>query len=170
MSDSTPTLVLASVWIAVACMPAGLLLRLDRVRWVLWRGVWSLGAASFLVHTVSAYALVYGWSQAVALEETRRQTEAATGFDSGTGLYPNLLFAALWTFDGTRTWLQPRAVRGEVTGPSLMLHGFLTFMLMNGAFVFVVGPQRWFGFIVSILVLSLWVLAWRRRRRKETAP
>lgn len=170
MNDPTPTIVLASVWLAVVCMPAGILLRVDPARCVVWRGLWTLGAVSFLIHTATAYGLVYDWSQTIALEETRRQTAAATGFDSGAGLYLNLVFAALWTVDATRTWLRPRRTCGQITSVALVTHGFLTFMLFNGAFLFVAGGRRWLGLTVSILVFVLWGVALHRHRgRAENA-
>ena len=167
MTDTTPTVVLVSVWLAVACMPAGLVMRLDAARWGVWRIPWTLGAASFLVHTVSAYALVYDWSQAVAIEQTRRQTEAATGFDSGTGLYLNLLVAALWAFDAVTAWRPASRVRRRIARGVLVMHGFFAFMLFNGAFVFVNGPRRWFGLVISILFVALLGVAIRRSFRER---
>ena len=168
MTESTPTVVLASVWFAVACMPAGLLMRLDSGRWLLWRALWTVGAASFLVHTLSAYDLVYGWSHAVAIEETRRQTMATTGFDFGAGIYLNLLFALLWTADVVRAWRRPQGSRGRTTGTTLFIHGFFVFMVFNGTFVFVAGNRRWFGLVLSTaLVGLLWIALQRHRRHQQ---
>lgn len=168
-TEPTPALVLVSVWFAVACMPAGLLMRLAPERWSLLRSVWTIGAAGFLVHTISAYAMVYHWSQTVALEETRRQTAAATGFESGSGLYLNLLFAALWSADAARAWVRPQKIRGQITPTALATHGFFAFMLFNGAFVFVSGPRRWFGLVFSTLVIVLLMVALSRYRARGTS-
>ena len=63
-----------------------------RGAWRRW--LWTLAASLMVVHSVAAFATMYGWSHDVAVAETRRQTRALTGVDSGTGLYVNYTFLA----------------------------------------------------------------------------
>lgn len=77
----------ASIWIALACYPAGpfgLATRsAEGARRA--RALWTLGAAAFFVHAVGAFHFFYDWSHRVAVEETARQVAEVTGRAVGTG-------------------------------------------------------------------------------------
>lgn len=115
---------------------------------MLARLVWSAGVVAMTVHAVSAFAIVYRGSHEVALAETARQTAALTGFDSGSGLYVNYAFLAIWLADAAWWWSSP-AARGRTAGLGWARLGFFLFMFVNGAVIFADGWIRTIG-IVSI--------------------
>lgn len=150
-----------TVWLALtayawAC--AGLLSG-DRSNGI--RIVWSVGCAIFLAHVACAFGFHHGWSHADAYRQTARQTAAMTGMNWGGGLYFNYLFAALWLGDVVWWWLSPssHARRARLVGAAL--HGFLFFLVVNGAVVFVRGPMKAYGLFLCVSLLVLW---WRGRR------
>lgn len=162
--DSTSALVYGSVWLALLCYPAGafgFVTTEDKLR-RLAKWIWSLGCTAFALHALSAYGLVYQWSNAVALRETAKQTEALTGFNSGLGLYLNFLFAVLWCLDAARWWSNPEAYFRRSNRSLLWFHGFFLFMILNGAVIFVSSPRRWLGLTIT---LTGAIFLWRALRR-----
>ena len=85
----------ASVWLALLGYLAGPLAALTGHRRTAWqrtaRSLYTAGLACFLIHVVAAFHFYYGWSPAVALAETARQTFDAVaglmGMDAGRGPY-----------------------------------------------------------------------------------
>jgi hypothetical protein len=161
-------LVQGSIWLSMVCLPAGLLGHLLRrggaaSRWQwLARALWTLGAAAFVVHWLSAFHFEYRWSHEVALSETARLTAelsgrpSLTGWRAGWGLYLNYLFGLLWCADAWWWWMQPTTHARSVRRV-LALHGFFLFMLVNGAVVFASGAVRWLGAGVSLMMLGMMV-------------
>jgi hypothetical protein len=156
-------LVRLSAWLALAVYPAGPFgiastsaAGRRRGRWI-----WTAGCALFLLHLVTAFGFTYRWSHAVALQDTARRTAELTGFDSGFGLYLNYLFAALWIADALWWWAKPASYQARSRGGLLLVHGFFLFMIVNGAVVFVQGPLRFLGGIVT--AVGLWGV-WRAAR------
>ncbi|MEM6795502.1 MAG: hypothetical protein AAF725_16105 [Acidobacteriota bacterium] len=160
--------VIFTVWAALVCYPAGPLGRAVEgpraQRWTL--RVWTAGCLLFWVHVVSAFDVFYGWSHAYALAETARQTRELTGFDSSSGLYLNYLFALAWTIDAWRARRvgERRLGPGDSLGGFLALHGFFLFMIVNGAVVFVPGPRRWLGLVITLAGAA--AVGWAVRRAR----
>lgn len=149
-----------SVWLAIACFPAGALGQ-ALARWGspegtrLARWVWTLGAVAFMVHVAAAFHLVYGWSHSAALQETARQTAELTGWRSGAGLYLNYLFLALWLFEVGWWWVRPAGYARRPPAVALGAQAFQVFMVLNGAVVFGHGPVRWLGSIATLCTLAI---------------
>ncbi|MEM9596559.1 MAG: hypothetical protein AAGD06_19990 [Acidobacteriota bacterium] len=140
-----------SVWGALLCYPAAAVGRGTRrpgvqrqARWV-----WTAGGVLFWIHVASAFAAFYGGSHAVALEVTAQRTLETTGVDSGVGLYLNYAFALLWGIEAAWWWRRPESYLRRPSAVFLCLHGFFLFMLVNGAVIFVPGPRRWLGALVT---------------------
>ncbi len=161
-------IVYGTVWAALACYPAAGLGSAAASPGV-QRGarlIWSLGCFLFWVHVLSAFGAFYRWSHSVALAETAKQTLAATGVSSGSGLYLNYLFALFWAADVAWWWWRPESYRARPLGLFLLLHAFFLFMIVNGAVIFVPGPRRWLGLILTMAgVASVgWAVARQRKR------
>jgi hypothetical protein len=124
---------------------AWILRRIEVARWA-----WIAGAFFFAVHTVSAFQFVFHWSHSEAWMETARRSNAMSGFDSGFGLWLNYLFAMLWLGDAGLLWLAPLRHARLPRWFGLSMHGFLLFMVVNGAIVFAHGPMR----VASIAALG----------------
>ncbi len=152
-----------TVWLALIAYTIGTALwltprRADRslaaARWS-----WTLGCALFLAHIVCAFSYFHHWSHDDAYRETARQTAEVTGWQSGGGLYINYVFAAAWLAAVLHSWLAPESFR--TSRWIAAWHGFVFFMMINGAVVFVHGPTRWLGILLCAVVTIAWLLHWR---------
>ena len=126
-------------------------------------GVWLLtfGSGLYMGHVLLAFGLHYDWSHATAYAETATQTEALTGWRWGGGLYLNYLFSAVWGVElGWWRWA-PESYERRAHGAELAMRVFFLFMIVNGAVVFVSGPQRWLG----VAIVGVLLVAWRPTRR-----
>ena len=123
--------------------------RLKQIRWI-----WTLGLVFFLLHFASSMGLAHDWSHANAVEHTAEQTESATGWKWGGGIYFNYLFALIWLFDVAMwykagpSWLENRTYQ-------IGLHSFFAFIVFNATIVF--GPRYWWAigglFLVALVLL-----------------
>ena len=167
-SDAGAWLVRASVQAALVgylAGPASLALAPDDRRRALLRAIWTAGFAAFAVHVVAAFDAYYRWSHALALAETARQSAERFGFDSGSGLYLNYLFAAVWGADVLAWWLRPEGYARRPVALTFLIHGFLFFILFNGSVVFASGLSRWLGLAATAAWVVCLVQAARRTKR-----
>jgi len=162
-----------SIWLAICAYAAGTALMLesrDHPRWrASARWTWTVGCVFFLTHVLCAFACFHQWSHAAAYRETARQTVALTGWSWGGGLYFNYLFALAWMADVLWWWLAPASFALRPRWLTGSWHGFLFFMVLNGAVIFVRGPMRWFGLLLCVLVVVLWCRYWRGHQSANRA-
>jgi hypothetical protein len=145
-----------TVWVALTCYALACAGMLRGSRSSRNRGVWTLGCGIFLAHVACAFGFYHDWSHTDAYRETARQTEAMTGMDWGGGLYFNYLFAALWLGDVLWWWIAPLGRAGRPGWANHLFHGFVFFLVFNGAFVFVRGAMRWYGLLLCLVLAGLW--------------
>jgi len=132
-------------WAAAECLHARL--------------AWTLGALLALVHAILAFGVFYGWSHETARVSTMRQTEALTGIAFPGGIYVNYLFLLVWIGDATWWWWSPRSHERRPRAVAVAVHGFIFFIMVNGAVVFADGLAR----VVGVAAVSAVVVAWLRR-------
>jgi hypothetical protein len=120
------------------------------------RGLFTAGGALLLVHSLVAFHVRHAWSQAAALQDTARQTEAVTGLAVGAGLFVNYAFVVLWLAEIAWWWRSPEGYVQRSRAVDRAVRGFFLFMFANGAFVFVRAPARWLGAAALIVVLAAW--------------
>tara|TARA_R110002096_G_scaffold433667_6_gene653001 strand:- start:6082 stop:6660 length:579 start_codon:yes stop_codon:yes gene_type:complete len=130
------------------------------------RLLWTIGCMVYAVHVVSAFDVFFHWSHAAAHRETELRSMAVTGVRAGWGIWLNYLFGAVWIAD-TIWWYAVGDERYRKRGAKSfwLLHGFILFMMFNGAFVFVDRWARWPGLI--LFLVSLWAVITLSRRRFE---
>ncbi|ANM30950.1 hypothetical protein ABI59_17255 [Acidobacteria bacterium Mor1] len=164
-------LVVATIWVALACYPAGPWGRVfrsgdrtDRSRPL--RLIWTLGCAAFLAHVAASFHVFYDWSHGVALSETARQVEELFGVRSGSGLYLNYLFTLVWLVDAIAWWRWPGWPGNRARWALLAIHGFFLFMIFNATVVFEQGATRLFG--AAVTVAGLWGLVAAVRSRSAS--
>lgn len=121
----------------------------------------AAGCACFLAHVAGAFHAFHGWSHAAAYADTARQTKDFSGWDSGAGLYLNYLFALVWMTEVAWSGWKPAGYAVRSRWLRWAVRGFFLFLIFNGAFVFVRGPQRWFGLLLCVLLAGCW---WRRAK------
>ena len=156
-----------TIWIAVSCYALGtstLFLRTtEEPKWLRW--VWAAGAELLWVHALLAFGAFYQWSLAVAYAETARQTAELTGWQSGAGLYANFVFGIVWTADAVFLWLKGwQRYRQRRRWLTVVVHGYLAFIVFNGTVVFGAGPVRWFGVAVFSWLAVCVLRSWAARR------
>jgi hypothetical protein len=117
------------------------------------RAAWIVGAATFVVHVVTAFDRVHGWSHSAAV----RHVEAVSGF--GAGLFASYAFTLVWAADAAWWGLDRRGYEARPAGLDRLVHGFLAFVVFNATVVYETGFIRWAG---AVLFAALGVLWWRR--------
>jgi len=156
-----------SVWLALTLFVAAQVARRSTTAQTRSVGRWLFGVGwtAFLCHVLLAFEVHYGWSHATALAETATQTEALTGVRIGSGLYMNYAFGLIW-LAGLFSWNGSDA--RTPTRFTWLARAFFVFMIVNGAVVFVEGPQRWFGLALVGALLCTWRPSMPARRRPVT--
>lgn len=154
-----------SIWLALCAYAVGagtLLLARRRSRSITRaRFAWTLGAAFFLAHVVSAFTYYHHWSHAAAYRETALRTSELTGLSWGGGIYLNYVFALAWLADVAWWWLASESFARRSPKLTAIWQGFMFFMVFNGTVVFGPGPVRWLGVLICGSLTTLW---WHRRR------
>jgi len=123
------------------------------------RTAWTIGAVAAVVHSALAFHLRHGWSHDAAWADTARQTEAVLGLDWGGGVFFNYAFLFLWTADADWWHAHARSFARRPRVIDAFVRGFLWFMFLNGAVVFVPG---WRSAVGAAAVLAV-AVAWYRR-------
>ncbi len=165
----------ATVWLALLgylAGPAALLFGRALRPWQRTaRSIYTIGLVAFLAHVVAAFHFFYGWDHGVALSETAKETAAATGVNSGAGLYLNYAFTLLWMLDVGWWWRAGlEAFVRRATWISASLHGFFLFMAFNATVVFEQGAIRWIGLLATVALAVLAGSGVSHRPREDPIP
>ncbi|MEM0967798.1 MAG: hypothetical protein AAGJ31_00480 [Verrucomicrobiota bacterium] len=121
--------------------------------------LWGAAGLFFLAHVLIALASVHDWSHEDAVAHTARRTEELVGWRFGGGVYFNYLFVALWIGESLLWRFAPGWRRSRPVWLSLLLHGYLFFIVVNGALIFESGPTRTAGLLLMVAVGGIWVAA-----------
>ena len=117
------------------------------------RPVWILGSICYVCHVISAFSLHHHWSHSAAYVYTATTTYNFLGIDSGLGLWVNYVFTAIWIGEGLLPDRWGLTVNRRL---NRVVRSVFLFMIINGAVVFVAGPQRWFGLLLVAALLTIW--------------
>lgn len=117
------------------------------------RLAWTLGCMAYLVHVGLAFEYAHHWSHAKAFAHVKQ----AGGV--GAGIFASYFFTILWTLDAAWWWIDRTSYQRRPRWLGCSIHGFMVFMIANGAVVFENGPIRWIG---AAVLLGLGGLFWRR--------
>ena len=118
--------------------------------WTTRRAVWTFGWLMFFLHLIVAFHYYHSWSHSHAIKDTAEKTEALIGWAFGEGIYFSYLFLIVWLFDVIWMWAGPISYRNRTTGISILVHGYLLFIVVNGTAVFESGVTRWATVAVAI--------------------
>ncbi len=121
------------------------------------RVAWALGFLVYLSHVVSAFHFHHHWSHAAAYEETARRTAELFGVRSGSGLYCNYAFTAVWALDVIWIWSSPETYRRRPRSIAAATHSFMAFMFFNATVAFVSGWVRWLGLTATVALGMLYI-------------
>lgn len=131
----------------------------ERLR--LARCAWTMGWLTYLLHVGLAFHFLHDWSHAAAVEHTA----AVGGF--GAGIWFNHLFTLVWTADVLAWQLRPAWYAERPARIEWLVHGYMTFIILNAAVVFAAEPMRWLG---VALYVWLGLLLYRRKRLEKCPP
>ena len=149
-----------TAWLAMASYFVGALLLLKtpgstpRFRGLRW--VWAAGCEFYLWHMLAAFHFVHDWSHAEAMQHINEHAIAMTGQSAPLGIWLNYAFLAVWAFDAGWLFFSPNDYLQRAKWISRAIHGFLLFMVINGAIIFAPPAVRW----PSVVALSVLAWAW----------
>ena len=154
--DAGELLTRGTVWLALTLYVGGEIARLFNRTGRLLN---TAGCTAFLAHVACAFHFYHSWNHSAAYAATAHQTADTFGWNSGLGLYINYLFAAIWLTDAVWSWSNKYATRPAWI--TRAIRTFFWFMMVNGAVIFAQGPLRWFGLLLSVVLIACW---WPRRK------
>lgn len=168
-------LTLWTVRLALVAYAVSLWLRMSRqgakshMRWS--RLFWTAGFFAFVLHVALAFHFYHHWSHRAAIEATAKETLETVGCDSGSGLYANYLFAIVWGVDVAWWWFRPENYEHRGRATEWTIQSWLAFIAFNATVVFGNGAVRWFGMLVTMLLIGRWMMlgAKSRNRRIDAA-
>ena len=105
------------------------------------RWLWTAGCLLFLIHILSAFAFVHGFSHAAAYEHTSERTAAVIGVRWGGGIYVNHAFALFWLVDVILWWSKGTHWGYRSKAWYWSVQGIFAFMFVNATLIF--GPSHW---------------------------
>jgi hypothetical protein len=123
------------------------------------RLLWSLGGLAYVVHVLFAFDRFHHWSHADAFAHTR----AVSGV--GEGIFVSYFFTLLWCSDALAWWIGPRAYVRRSAWIGWSIHGFIAFIVFNGAVVYASGPVRWVSAAVFAILAVLFAIRYGKLRR-----
>ena len=121
------------------------------------RWLWAAGATLAAIHSAAAFDVFYNWSHATARELTMRQTAALTGVNFAGGIYVNYVFLGVWIADAAWRLVAPKSYETRPRPLTLATHGFIFFIIVNGAVIFADGWARVVGAAATSLVIFQWL-------------
>ena len=135
-----------TIWVALLFyfMAAAAILRISGDAWrrnqqavQTVRLLWSLGWLAFAIHVALAFEHYYHWSHGNAIAHTREVSGV------GGGIFVSYFFTLVWCLDALAWWLRPEAYLHRPKWVGWAIHGFMAFVVFNGAVVYAAGPVRW---------------------------
>ena len=112
---------------------------------------WLGGSVMLAVHVWTAFAIVHGWSNAAAFDETERLSGV------GEGVYVNYVVLIVWGADAAWLTIAPRRYARRLRWLGRAIHGFLAFVIFNAAVVYVEPFVRWYGAAWFAVIGLSWV-------------
>jgi hypothetical protein len=115
----------------------------------------AIGLALCVAHITLAMGWVHGWSHELASAATAMQTKSVYGLRWGGGLFVNYLFVIVWA---TEAWMKSRPSGSvlDAAGPRWALRIFYGVVIFNAAVVFVRGPMRPAGLLLTAVLIAAW--------------
>ncbi len=168
-TDPTPKLrhpaTLNTAWVSFALWAGavGLMLQAKPGEWApaaarfrVTQWAWGLAAGMFVIHFVVAFHFAHRWQHANAFQHV----QDTSGF--GPGIFVSYTFTVLWAADAAWMVVGPTSYTRRPRWLGWAVHGFLTFITINGTAVFGHHPMRWVS--VGVFAVLGWYLAlkWRR--------
>ena len=112
----------------------------------------------YVAHVAAAFHIEHHWSHSEAVRHTAEVSARVTGVEAGYGIYFNHLFTLAWLYIAVKT-------RRDNTRLDRAAHGYLVFMVIQGAIVFAPTPV---AVLATGMMVGLGVAWWRGRGERVT--
>ena len=150
------TVRVALFWYSATCFAvltkSSQFIRYDLLSFRVIRWYWTIGCCFYLIHVGVAFHHFHHWSHNAAVAFTERNSGV------GNGIFASYLFSMVWFLDVLAAWRYPKSYWFRSRWLQLEIHGFILFMVVNGAIVFASGPTRWISLSILVgLVLTWWI-------------
>ncbi len=120
------------------------------------RLLWALGWSAYVVHVLFAFDHYHHWSHADAFAHTREVSGV------GEGILVSYFFTMFWGADALAWWIRPRVYLRRSAWIGWTIHGFIAFVVFNGAVVYASGPVRWVSAAMFAILAALFALRYGR--------
>ena len=153
-----------TAWLAMAGYFAGAfgLLR-PRSRATRW--VWAGACELYFWHIIAAFHFAHDWSHAAAVANVAEASKALIDRPVGAGIWFNYALLIVWTVDAAWLWFGDQSYFRRPKTLSYAIHGFIFFMVINGAIVFAPDYVRWPSIAACGLLVWAWSTSPARARR-----
>lgn len=116
--------------------------------------IWFASCLFFFAHLIAAFQFYHHWSHSHAVEDTAIRTAETIGWSFGNGILFSYLFALIWLIDagwwlivGDRYFKRNRFI-------AIAIHGYMAFIIFNGAIVFEGGVVRWASIVWLVMLIG----------------
>ena len=159
-----------SAWPAALCYTAALACSLfpataGQQAW--FRRLWSGGWLALVVHIVLSLGWVHAWSWTAAYTHTAERTRLATGWDSGAGVWFNVLAAVVWGVDVLALWIVAPGRERIWNVFRSMARVYLAFMMFNAIVVFGSRFAQYTGYLICMGLAALALKSYCRCRGND---
>ena len=96
-----------------------------------------------VIHLHTELFSLHDWNHAAAVASVSEASEALIGRPFGAGIWFNYALLIVWVFDAAWLWFGDRSYFRRPKALSYAIHGFIFFMMINGAIVFAPNYVRW---------------------------
>lgn len=121
-----------------------------------WRAaakwVWMVSCVFFVAHLIAAFQFYHHWSHQHALDDTAARTGELIGVRFGHGILFSYLFALIWLADAAYWLIAGEGYFRRNRFFTWAIHGYMAFIIFNGAIVFEDGVVRWASIFWCLLV------------------
>ena len=162
--DAGEWAVRGTAWLALSGYFTGafLLLRGNR-RIAKW--IWGAGCDFNSLHILVAFHFTHGWSHAAAVANVTGTSKALIGRPIEAGIWFNYTLLIAWIIDAAWLWFGDHSYFRRSKALGYTIHGFIFFMVINGAIVFAPDYVRWPSIAVCGLLGWAWFTSPARARR-----
>lgn len=144
----------AIVWTIRVAIGLYALSALCRARPRVARTLFTTAWLTYFLHVAAVFHFAHHWSHDAAFQYTQTRTAEITGIAFGGGLWVNYAFTLLWTLEVLWWWLDSNGYQRRPRWLNALIDGTFLFIIFNATVVFGVGAVRWYGIVVSGLMLS----------------
>jgi len=131
-----------TVWLAMTGYFASAF-RLLRSRSRTTRWMWTGACGLYFWHIIAAFHFAHDWNHAAAVASVSEASEALVGRPFGAGIWFNYALLIVWVVDAAWLWFGDRSYFRRPKALSYAIHGFIFFMMINGAIIFAPNYVRW---------------------------